>query len=84
MDDPIWSQITEADRAFLISVARGLLIARTKYPGPQDRYIALTGEAGEAFYAFQRLIVVPWRTSAKNCAKSPKWPAAWQPRETPC
>ena len=46
--DPIWGQITDNDRMFLTGVARALLAARAKYPGNGGRYVALTGEAGEA------------------------------------
>jgi hypothetical protein len=54
--NPVWDQITEADRTFLTAVAHALLAARAKYPGNRGRYIALTGEAGEAFYAMQKLM----------------------------
>jgi len=53
---PAWAQITDADRAFLASVADSLLTARSKYPGNSGRYIALTGEAGEAFHAMQKVL----------------------------
>jgi hypothetical protein len=56
MTDPVWNEITEADRLFFTAMAHGLLSARAKYPGNSLRYIALTGEAGEAFYAMEKLL----------------------------
>jgi hypothetical protein len=56
MTDPVWNEITEDDRLFLTAMAHGLLTARAKYPGNKHRYIALTGEAGEAFYAMEKLL----------------------------
>ena len=51
-------ELSDADRAFLESVAVGLTTARRKYPPEckDSRLVAFTAEAGEAFHAVQRLI----------------------------
>jgi hypothetical protein len=54
--DPIWSQLSQPDYDFLTSVAHALAHARSKYPGNYNRYVAFTGECGEAFYAFEKYI----------------------------
>ena len=54
--DKIWTDLSEPDYGFLTSVAHALVHARAKYPGKNHRYVAFTGECGEAMYAFEKLI----------------------------
>jgi hypothetical protein len=54
--DEILGYITLSDYSFILGLARTLSVAREKYPGNKNRYVAFTGEAGESFYAMEKLI----------------------------
>lgn len=48
--------LSHHDRAFLEAMAHGLVTARTKYPGPNGRFVAFAAEFGEALHAVQKVI----------------------------
>lgn len=52
----VWNAITPADRQFMTAMMHGLLTARAKYPGSDNRYVAFTGEAGETMDAWAKMI----------------------------
>lgn len=49
-------ELSPADCAFLEAVAKGLVTARKKYPGPEGRFVAFAAEFGEALHAVQKVI----------------------------
>jgi hypothetical protein len=54
--DNIWADLSDPDYFFLTAVAHALASARVKYPGNKHRYVAFTGEVGEAMYAYEKFL----------------------------
>lgn len=49
-------ELSHHDCAFLEAMAKGLVTARKKYPGPNGRFVAFAAEFGEALHAVQKVI----------------------------
>ena len=49
-------ELTQFDVAFIKAMAKGIVLARIKYPGLRGRFIAFAAEFGEALHAVQKIV----------------------------